>query len=188
MLQEKILEKIQSYLLQEKEFSDLDFTKLNLSVPKNINHGDFSTNFALLNSSTLRSKPLELAEKMRKVIESNKDDFFDKITIEKPGFINFVISNKTYQSFLKEVSSLGSGFGSMQNNGTKVLLEFVSANPTGFLHLGHLRNAAVGDSISRILSFTGYNVTKEYYLNDYGNQIALLGESLKARVFEKIRD
>lgn len=186
MLQEKILEKIQSYLLQEKEFSDLDFTKLNLSVPKNINHGDFSTNFALLNSSTLRSKPLELAEKMRKVIESNKDDFFDKITIEKPGFINFVISNKTYQSFLKEVSSLGSGFGSMQNNGTKVLLEFVSANPTGFLHLGHLRNAAVGDSISRILSFTGYNVTKEYYLNDYGNQIALLGESLKARVFEKL--
>jgi arginyl-tRNA synthetase len=123
---------------------------------------------------------------MFNVLTKNKDPFFEKISIEKPGFINFIISNTVYQEYLSQVVSEDSGFGSSPDNGKKVLVEFVSANPTGLLHLGHLRNAAVGDSIARILEFSGHSVTREYYVNDYGNQVRLLGESLRARLLEKM--
>jgi len=186
MLNDNIILKIKDAIVTEDRFSGLDFGKLLLSVPRNPDHGDFSTNFALINASLLKTKPLDLAQEMLNVLTRNKDPFFEKISIEKPGFINFIISNTVYQEYLSQVVSEDSGFGSSPDNGKKVLVEFVSANPTGLLHLGHLRNAAVGDSIARILEFSGHSVTREYYVNDYGNQVRLLGESLRARLLEKM--
>ena len=186
MLNDNIILKIKDAIVTEDRFSGLDFGKLLLAVPRNPDHGDFSTNFALINASLLKTKPLELAQDMLNVLTRNKDPFFEKISIEKPGFINFIISNTVYQEYLSQVVSEDSGFGSSPDNGKKVLVEFVSANPTGLLHLGHLRNAAVGDSIARILEFSGHSVTREYYVNDYGNQVRLLGESLRARLLEKM--
>ena len=186
MLNDNIILKIKDAIVTEDRFSGLDFGKLLLAVPRNPDHGDFSTNFALINASLLKTKPLELAQDMLNVLTKNKDPFFEKISIEKPGFINFIISNTVYQEYLSQVVSEDSGFGSSPDNGKKVLVEFVSANPTGLLHLGHLRNAAVGDSIARILEFSGHSVTREYYVNDYGNQVRLLGESLRARLLEKM--
>jgi arginyl-tRNA synthetase len=186
MLNDNIILKIKDAIVTEDRFSGLDFGKLLLAVPRNPDHGDFSTNFALINASLLKTKPLDLAQDMVNVLTKNKDPFFEKISIEKPGFINFIISNTVYQEYLSQVVSEDSGFGSSPDNGKKVLVEFVSANPTGLLHLGHLRNAAVGDSIARILEFSGHSVTREYYVNDYGNQVRLLGESLRARLLEKM--
>ena len=186
MLNDNIILKIKDAIVSEDRFSGLDFGKLLLAVPRNPDHGDFSTNFALINASLLKTKPLDLAQDMLNVLTRNKDPFFEKISIEKPGFINFIISNAVYQEYLSQVVSEDSGFGSSPDNGKKVLVEFVSANPTGLLHLGHLRNAAVGDSIARILEFSGHSVTREYYVNDYGNQVRLLGESLRARLLEKM--
>ena len=186
MLNDNIILKIKDAIVTEDRFSGLDFGKLLLAVPRNPDHGDFSTNFALINASLLKTKPLDLAQDMLNVLTKNKDPFFEKISIEKPGFINFIISNTVYQEYLSQVVSEDSGFGSSPDNGKKVLVEFVSANPTGLLHLGHLRNAAVGDSIARILEFSGHSVTREYYVNDYGNQVRLLGESLRARLLEKM--
>jgi arginyl-tRNA synthetase len=186
MLNDNIILKIKDAIVTEDRFSGLDFGKLLLAVPRNPDHGDFSTNFALINASLLKTKPLDLAQDMLNVLTRNKDPFFEKISIEKPGFINFIISNTVYQEYLSQVVSEDSGFGSSPDNGKKVLVEFVSANPTGLLHLGHLRNAAVGDSIARILEFSGHSVTREYYVNDYGNQVRLLGESLRARLLEKM--
>ena len=186
MLKDVIEDKIKISLLEESRFSDLDFSKFTLSIPKNSEHGDFSTNFALINSKVLKVSPLELAKEISDSLNKQQDSFFDSITIEKPGFVNFKISNKVYQDFLSRVLTMGERFGSSPSNGKKILIEFVSANPTGLLHLGHLRNAAVGDSIARILKFAGHNVISEYYINDYGNQVRLLGESLKSRVMEKL--
>ena len=186
MIQKKILEKIENCLIENKEFSKLDFSKLSLSIPKNISHGDFSTNFALIISSELKINPNELAKKMTSALLATQDAFFESVNVVEPGFINFKIADQVYQDYLKEINEHGNQFGSSSNKQKKVLIEFVSANPTGPLHLGHLRNAAVGDSISRILSFAGYDVVNEYYLNDYGSQIELLGESLQSRVHEAL--
>ena len=183
MLQEAILNKIKGYLVDYEEFSKLDFSKLILTIPKNSNHGDFSTNFALVVSSELKTDSKELAEKIANILLDKNDSTFNSINVIAPGFINFNISLETYYYYLKEINLSGKNYGSTEKRNEKVLIEFVSANPTGYLHLGHLRNAAVGDSVARILSFSGYDVTKEYYLNDYGTQINLLGESLQARVF-----
>ena len=184
MIQKKILEKIENCLIENEEFSKLDFSKLSLSIPKNISHGDFSTNFALIISSELKTNPNELANKMTSALLAKKDTFFKSVNVVEPGFVNFQIADQVYQDYLKEINNHGNRFGSSKKKQKKVLIEFVSANPTGPLHLGHLRNAAVGDSISRILLFAGYDVVNEYYLNDYGSQIELLGESLQSRVHE----
>ena len=184
MIQKKILEKIENCLIENEEFSKLDFSKLSLFIPKNISHGDFSTNFALIISSELKTNPNELANKMTSALLAKKDTFFKSVNVVEPGFVNFQIADQVYQDYLKEINNYGNRFGSSKKKQKKVLIEFVSANPTGPLHLGHLRNAAVGDSISRILLFAGYDVVNEYYLNDYGSQIELLGESLQSRVHE----
>ena len=186
MLKNKVIEKIKESLKNDGRFSELDFTKFSLTIPKNNDYGDFSSNFALVNSGRLKIPPMNLAKDMLNVLNNEKDSIFESISVEKPGFINFRISKKTFQNYVKDILQDGSKFGSSISKNEKVLIEFISANPTGLLHLGHLRNAAVGDAIARILKFSGYEVTKEYYVNDYGNQIRLLGESLKSRISQKL--
>ncbi len=145
---------------------------------KNPLHGDYASNVALKYASRLSLKPFELANK---IIEIINRDGLEKIEIAGPGFINFFLKKDAINSLIAKIINEDKNYGRSPRNNLKVNVEFVSANPTGDLHLGHARIAAVGDSICRIYDFAGYDVTREYYLNDAGNQIHTLGLSLQIR-------
>ncbi len=156
-----------------------------ITIPKKKGFGDFSTNIALILAGELNKKPLELAELIIKNISREGKNLFKKIEIAGPGFINFFINIETIASKLMEIQRLGEEFGkSNLGNGERVLVEFVSANPTGYLHMGHARNAAVGDAISNILGAVGFDVAREFYINDAGRQMELLGLSVYRRYEE----
>jgi len=165
------------------EISGNTFEGFMLEIPKEKKFGDFSSNIAMRLSRELRKSPLDIASGIIKHIE--KSEAVRDIKVEKPGFINFYISNNAVIAILKDIIKEDAKFGSsFLGNGKKVQIEFVSANPTGPLTVAHGRQAAVGDSLARILKFCGYNVTREYYINDEGVQIQALGKSLKARFLE----
>jgi len=154
-----------------------------LEVPKEKRFGDFSANIAMKLSREIKKAPFDIAGGIVTHIE--KSDIIDDVKIEKPGFINFYIAQKAVIGALKEIINEGTGFGSSSaGKGKKAQIEFVSANPTGPLTVAHGRQAAIGDSLARILKFCGYDVTREYYINDEGAQIQALGKSLKARFME----
>ncbi len=158
-------------------------TELEVFIPKKKEFGDFSTNAALVIGSVSRENPREVAKRIAADIEKQRCVFIEKLEIAGGGFINFFVNERLYESSLKEVVRLGSRYGaSRKYAGRRVMVEFVSANPTGYLHFGHARNAVVGDSICRILSFSGYDVTREFYINDAGRQMDMLGESVYAEL------
>lgn len=144
-------------------------------------HGDYSTNVAMRSCRLFGMKPRDLAEKL---IPEMKSDAIEKIEIAGPGFINFFLKKDALQSVIEKVLEQGDSYGRLPKNGKKIDIEYVSANPTGDLHLGHTRCAAVGDSIAGLLDWAGYDVTREYYVNDCGNQVEHLGHSLRARYHE----
>ena len=146
---------------------------------KNPEHGDYATNVALKFAGRLGMAPRALAEKISETI--NKDSI-EKIEIAGPGFINFFMKKDAINSAVKKILEEGDSYGRAPKNGKKVNVEFVSANPTGDLHLGHARCAAVGDSICRLYDAAGYEVTREFYVNNAGNQIHTLGLSLDVRL------
>nr|MBU1328510.1 arginine--tRNA ligase [Candidatus Omnitrophota bacterium] len=170
----------------KKAFSEISINAvedLSLEVPKEKRFGDFSSNIAMRLSRELRKAPLDIAAGIIKHIE--KSDIIQDVKVEKPGFINFYISNKAVIGVLEDIIEEGVEFGSSSlGKSKKAQIEFVSANPTGPLTVAHGRQAAIGDSLARILKFCGYNVIKEYYINDEGVQIQALGKSLKARFME----
>ncbi|MBW1667596.1 MAG: arginine--tRNA ligase [Deltaproteobacteria bacterium] len=152
-----------------------------IEIPNNTNHGHFATNLALALASSQRRPPREIAEI---IVEHLVDtgDLLEGVEIAGPGFLNFTISREEWYRLLLEIASPEKDFGrSDQGAGKKILVEFVSANPTGPLHLGHGRGAALGDTLCRILEFTGYDVAREFYINDAGQQMRLLGESIYSR-------
>lgn len=153
--------------------------KIEVSIPKDKKHGDYSTNIALLLKKELKDNPMNIANKIKDNIQSEK---ISKIEVLPPGFINIYISNnyllESINTILKEKNNYGK---SNIGNQKKVNIEFVSANPTGILHVGHGRGATYGDNLARIMTFAGYDVTKEYYINDAGNQMNNLGISIKVR-------
>ena len=153
-----------------------------IEIPKNEKFGDYSTNVSMVLSKKVNLKPRDFASDLIDIIKTENGPFFKKVEIAGPGFINFYLDESIFLKGLREIYSSGEQWGSSDVGGKeKVLVEFVSANPTGYLHFGHARNAAVGDSISRILKFSGYDVVKEFYINDAGRQMQLLGESVLAR-------
>ncbi len=164
--------------------------QLQLEVPNDKQHGDLSTNVAMQASKIFRKPPLELAAQFQKLIQekisqSPLREQVVKIEVKSPGFINFTFSNQALFTFLQDVLTQAGNFGrSKVGGGKKIQIEFVSANPTGPLSVAHARQAAVGDALGNILSFLGFAVTKEYYVNDEGNQINMLGESILARAKE----
>ena len=160
-----------------------DFT---LEVPNNPEHGHFAANLAMMLASSQRKSPVAIA---RILLDNIKDteNILESSEIAGPGFINFKIRSKEWCRVLSSVVESGEDYG--RNNtgeGKRILVEFVSANPTGPLHLGHGRGAAVGDTLCRILSSCGYHVVREFYINDAGKQIRMLGESVFARFKQKI--
>ena len=184
----EISEKLRSVIEQGiKETFDLDVDKNDFSVeiPKDKNHGDYSTNAAMRYAKILRKSPREIAENLSKTLQNS--DIIEKIEIAGPGFINFFIRNDSLTKIISDILKNGENyFKSNIGGGTKIMVEYVSANPTGDLHLGHARGAAYGDTLTRILSFVGYDVLREYYVNDAGNQIEVLGNSLFERYKETL--
>ncbi len=148
---------------------------------RDISHGDFASNIAMMTARNLQSNPRAVAEMLIEAIGEQPE--IAKIEIAGPGFINFTFKPEIYHQELREVLSLDDKYGyNNAGNGEKVQIEFVSANPTGPLHVGHGRGAAVGDSIARVLEANGFDVTREFYYNDAGAQIDNLAASVKARI------
>jgi len=153
--------------------------EIKIEIPKNKENGDYSTNVALELCKVLRKNPTEIAENIKNTIKDNK---IKKIEVASPGFLNFFVDQNYLLENINNVIDQNELYGSCNiGNGKKVNIEFVSANPTGILHLGNARGGAYGDSLARILSFAGFEVTKEYYVNDAGMQINNLGLSIQAR-------
>jgi len=158
-----------------------------LEIPKEQRFGDFSTNIAMRLSRGMRRPPLDIANSVREEIikDAVSGDIIKDIKVERPGFINFYLADKAVIEALKEIFEKGDDFGRLDfGKGKSVQIEFVSANPTGPLTVAHGRQAAIGDSLARILEFCGYKLTREYYINDEGVQIQALGKSVKARLME----
>lgn len=152
-----------------------------LEVPKDKAHGDLATNAAMQLTKIARRNPRQIAEAILEHLDKKKGRI-ESAEIAGPGFINFRLDNGYLLDIIGEVRSLGERYGRVEagpNN--KVQVEFVSANPTGSLHLGHARGAAVGDALCNLLDFAGYDVTREYYINDAGKQVANLAASIEAR-------
>ena len=165
------------------EPSDKAAGAISLEIPKEKKFGDFSANIAMRLSKDLRKPPLDIAADIIKHIE--KSDIIRDIKVEKPGFINLYITSNAVLSTLEDIIKEDASYGcSSIGSGKKAQIEFVSANPTGPLTVAHGRQAAIGDSLARILKFCGYAVVKEYYINDEGVQMQALGKSVKARLME----
>ena len=154
-----------------------------VEIPNNQDFGDYSTNAAMVLSKENKTAPKGLAEALIKDLKKNK--FFRKVEIAGPGFINFHLSPALYQMMLWSIHGKGAEYAvSDQGKGEKVLLEFVSANPTGPLNIVSARAAAFGDTLYRIMKFVGYDPAREFYINDAGNQVDILAESLELRLRE----
>ena len=154
-------------------------TIIMVEKPANNTNGDYSSNIALKLTKELHENPLDIALKIKNNIDSAK---IDKIEIAKPGFLNFYMNNNYLYDIINTVIQEGDNYGSSNiGNNLKINAEYVSANPTGFLHIGHARGASYGDSLTRILKFAGYDVVREYYINDAGNQINNLEKSIIVR-------
>ncbi len=156
-----------------------------IETPKEKKFGDYSTNIAMRLAKELHDNPFNIASLLKEELE--KDELIKQVDVIRPGFINFFIKEDSLSKVIKTVIESKDNFGrSDLNKGKNVMVEYVSANPTGDLHLGHARGAAYGDSLTRILSFSGYDVLREYYVNDAGNQIEVLANSLFERYKEAL--
>lgn len=153
---------------------------IQLERPKNTDHGDFSSNLAMMLAKPLRQNPRAIAESLIKALPAS--EFIARIEIAGAGFINFYLSPKAQQAVIRQIQQQGERFGHHQTGaGRKLQIEFVSANPTGPLHVGHGRGAAVGDCLARLMAANGWEVTREFYYNDAGAQIDNLTKSVQAR-------
>lgn len=182
-ISEKICEAIK---ISVKEAFDIEAEDNMVMVerPRDPKMGDYSTNIAMRLAKTLHKKPVDIANELVESLKKNLTDASD-ISVAGPGFINFKINESALSACINNILSEGKNYGKSNfGKSEKLLVEYVSANPTGDLHCGHARGAAWGDALCRILSEAGYDVTREYYVNDAGNQIDMLAESMYSRYCE----
>ena len=164
---------------------DVEIPDITIETTKNPLFGDYASNVAMKYCKIKQTNPRDLANKIIDVI--NKDGI-EKIEIAGPGFINFFLEKNALNQIVSKIINEEENYGRGEKQNKRVNVEFVSANPTGDLHLGHARIAAFGDSICRLYEFAGYDVTREYYINDAGNQINNLGKSLRARYHQAFNE
>ncbi|WP_421849108.1 arginine--tRNA ligase [Oricola sp.] len=163
----------------------LDLTKLGIEPPRDPSHGDIASNAALVLTKQLGVPPRELADKLATALAADPD--VENATVAGPGFVNLKISDGFWRRELTAVLAEGTDYGrSSLGEGCKINVEYVSANPTGPMHVGHCRGAVVGDTLANLLAFSGYEVTKEYYVNDAGVQIDVLARSVMLRYREAL--
>lgn len=154
-----------------------------VEVPQDENHGDFATNIAMLSAKQAKMPPRKIAEHITQRLEDSP--LIQKVEIAGPGFINFFLESTFLNEVIFDILKLKQDFGKQNiGKGKKVQIEFVSANPTGPMHMGNARGAAIGDALAQVLKMAGYDVTKEFYINDAGNQIEKFGQSLEARYLQ----
>src|SRR5690554_6540042 len=176
LLQNKIAEALKSLGV------DIDASTIVIETSKEAIHGDFASNIAMQSAGKLKKPPRAIAEDIKNIINM---DGLDKVEIAGPGFLNFFVAPSKLAEIISQINDEGAKFGESKiGEGQKINVEFVSANPTGDLHLGHARGAALGDAICRLYEACGYDVTREYYVNDAGAQIDNLAESLYVRYME----
>ncbi|MBW2559709.1 MAG: arginine--tRNA ligase [Deltaproteobacteria bacterium] len=179
----ELLEKSVNSCLKKGMLKETDIPFIEVELPREGAHGDYASNIAMVLASSQREAPRKIAERIVESIDG--EGIVDKIEIAGPGFINFFIKSDAWAALLKEVDELGDRYGeSSIGKGSKIQVEFVSANPTGPLHIGHARGAVIGDVIAGILQASGFSVSREYYINDAGNQMNTLGESVYYRYLE----
>ena len=182
-ISEKICSMIKSSI-SEAFGLDCEDNMVMVERPRDPKMGDFSTNIAMRLAKALHKKPVDIANEIVPVLKNNLPEASD-IQVAGPGFINFSISSGALTDCINSIIEEGDAYGKSESGKhEKVLVEFVSANPTGDLHCGHARGAAWGDALCRIMSEAGYDVTREYYVNDAGNQIDMLAESMYSRYCE----
>ena len=185
-LKQQLKEAIESAIKSANLVEESDMPSVKVEVPKDKNNGDFSTNAAMVLTKLARRNPREIAELIIEKLDKEKASV-SEVSIAGPGFINFKMESKELLNVIFKVLNQKENYGCSElETKEKVLIEYVSANPTGDLHIGHARNGAVGATLSNIMDFAGYDVTREYYINDAGNQINNLARSIEARYFEAL--
>ncbi|TDK38822.1 arginine--tRNA ligase [Rhizobium deserti] len=171
-------------LVKEKR-SEVDFDRLTVEPPRDQSHGDVATNAAMVLAKPLGTSPRALADVIAGALKSDPD--ITEVSVAGPGFINIRLSKGYWQRLLSAMLQQGTGYGRSQvGAGRKANVEYVSANPTGPMHVGHCRGAVVGDALANLMGFAGYEVTKEYYINDAGSQIDVLARSVFLRYREAL--
>lgn len=166
------------------ELPDTEIPEFIIEVPANKANGDYSSNAAMAGARAFKKAPRIIAESIVKYLDLS-DTVFDRVEIAGPGFLNFFLSQKYYSEILKDVFACGENYGkSDYGQGKKVLVEFVSANPTGPMHIGNARGGAIGDCLASVLDWAGYDVNREFYVNDAGNQIEKFATSLEVRYLQ----
>lgn len=181
-LEQEIIASIKKAQLAE------DIPEIKIEVPKDNKNGDYSTNIAMVLTKIAKRNPRDIAQAIVDHLDTTKAQV-KQVDIAGPGFINFYLDHHYLTQIIPEAIQKDDKFGYAEaSKNKKVLLEYVSANPTGDLHIGHARNAAVGDALANILTAAGYTVTREYYINDAGNQITNLARSIETRFFEALGD
>ena len=180
--QSQLTEQIQGAI--EKAFGIQYSVEIPLERPKNRDHGDFATSVALQLAKQVGLAPREVATRLQEKLSAYPN--IAKVEIAGPGFINFTLNRASQAELVTSINERGANYGKGQSlAGLKFNVEFISANPTGPLHLGHTRWAAVGDAIGRVLTASGAEVTSEFYINDRGVQMDLFGESVRAAALGK---
>lgn len=184
-----IIQAINGAVLRAREEGKLNFETIPefvLEVPREKEHGDFATNIAMLLSRQAKMAPRQIAEAIKGYMDT-ADTWIAKTEIAGPGFINFYLDNKWCYQVFPQIMQQGDSYGNSSTGaGQKVQVEFVSANPTGLLHMGNARGAALGDTMASLLTAAGFEAKREFYINDAGNQIENFGKSLEARYFQQL--
>lgn len=185
-MKDVLKEEIKAAVLKAGLAEESQIPNVVLETPKDKTHGDYSTNMGMQLARVAKKAPRQIAEEIVAHFDKGKASI-EKLDIAGPGFINFYMNNQYLTKLIPSVLEAGEAYGETNiGNGERVQVEFVSANPTGDLHLGHARGAAVGDSLCNVLSKAGYDVSREYYINDAGNQINNLALSVEVRYFEAL--
>ena len=191
-LKTTISEKLADAYISAVEAGELSKTEadikalIKLEIPKEKAHGDFASNLAMLLAKELRMPPRKIAEAIEAHI--NKDSLIEKTEVAGAGFINFYLSNSWLYPVMQHIEEMGKDYGKIDfGKGKKVMVEFVSANPTGPMHMGNARGGALGDCLASVLEYAGFEVTREFYINDAGNQIEKFGKSLEARYIQLLK-
>jgi Arginyl-tRNA synthetase len=177
-------EKIRAMIREAIEGLTKEEVPFSVEYPANERFGDYATNVAFVLGTLFKTAPSDVAQKILKNLPP--EEALEKVEVAGGGFLNFYVKDKVWFETLREACIKGPEYGRKAPSGKRVLVEFVSANPTGPLHIGHGRIAAFGDSLSRLLEWTGWQVEREFYINDMGTQMELLGASVLARYGEGI--
>ena len=158
--------------------------KATIEIPKDVTHGDYASSFAMAGAKALHKAPRQIAEIIVDHLEL-AGSFFGKVAIAGPGFLNFTLGSKWYGQVLTDIQAEGDTYGAVdEGRGEKVMVEFVSANPTGPMHIGNARGGVLGDALASVLERAGYDVWREFYVNDAGNQIHKFAVSIDARYLQ----